>query len=770
MRIYLNDGWKYFEQWSDEIADGCQGGADVRLPHTNKELPFNCFDESLYQFVSGYNRILHLTDTAQKRFLLTFEAVGHRAEVFVNGVSAAVHNNGYTAFTVDLTEFVHDGDNVIAVKCDSRETLNQPPFGNVIDYLTYGGMYREAYLDVYDGVFVSDVFVRSDSPEDGVKVTVTLGNFGYAADVDFEVSGVGLSTPFCHQKTTTCAVFDDILHIDGLQTWDVDRPVVYTLTVSVGGEKYTTTFGVRKAEFTKDGFFLNGKKLKIVGLNRHQSFAYVGYAMPESMQRRDAQILKNQLHVNAVRTSHYPQSKYFVDECDKLGILVFTEIPGWQHIGDEAWQAQAVENVREMVLQYRNHPSVILWGVRINESLDNDKLYRQTNAVCHELDETRQSGGVRYLKRSHLLEDVYTFNDFNRNGATDRNKVCRSNKPYLVTEYNGHMFPTKTFDSLPHRRVHMLRYAKMLDDIFAAETTSGAFGWCMFDYNTHKDFGSGDRICYHGVTDMFRNIKDAGYVFKSFGGEPFVHACFSCDIGDYPEGDIGQMFVLTNCDYIKVYKGGHFVKRFDKTDTPFVHLPHPPILVDDLIGERIQTEEGMSAKYAELTKKGFAAVAKYGLNHLPLKYKLLMLRVMTHEHRTMANLTDMYWKYQQGWGGKANDILIEGYVGDNPVVWQNVGTASGYKVVAEVSHTTLVEGNTYDVAAVNIKAVDEHGNVCPYVNKAVILRCEGAVELVGPAVVALQGGMFGCYVRSTGVGTGRLYIDDICIDFEVVRK
>ena len=101
--------------------------------------------------------------------------------------------------------------------------------------------------------------------------------------------------------------------------------------------------------------------------------------MPDSVQRRDADILKYELGLNAVRTSHYPQSQAFIDRCDEIGLLVFTEIPGWQHIGDEEWQEIAVRNTEEMVLQYRNHPSVILWGVRINESQDNDKLYTRTN-------------------------------------------------------------------------------------------------------------------------------------------------------------------------------------------------------------------------------------------------------------------------------------------------------------------------------------------------------------------------------------------------------
>ena len=133
--------------------------------------------------------------------------------------------------------------------------------------------------------------------------------------------------------------------VPDIKLWDLENPLLYEVKTELlqnGNvlDENITLFGFRTAVFLQDGFYLNGKKVKLRGLNRHQSYPYVGYAMPESMQKRDADILKNELGVNAVRTSHYPQSRHFVERCDELGLLVFTEIPGWQHIGDEAWQAQ----------------------------------------------------------------------------------------------------------------------------------------------------------------------------------------------------------------------------------------------------------------------------------------------------------------------------------------------------------------------------------------------------------------------------------------------
>ena len=763
MKTYLNNDWQFFKDWTDDILKGAKGET-VRLPHTVATTPFNCYDEEIYQFVSGYSRVLRLTNTVGKTYLLTFEAVGHFAEVFVNGTSVATHDCGYTAFTIDVTAHVHEGDNLIAVKVDTRDSLNQPPFGFVMDYQTYGGIYREVYVEEKQGVYVADAFVQA-LPDKPILVDVTLANFSEQTQLKAEIVD-GDETVFSGVYTVGQKVQ---LSIDKkLDLWSFSHPRLYKLRLFVGSDVYETTFGVRSAVFKTDGFYLNGEKVKIVGLNRHQCFPYVGYAMPESMQRRDARILKEQLCVNAVRTSHYPQSHYFIDECDKIGLLVFTEIPGWQHIGDAAWQEVAKNNVREMIEQYRNHPSIILWGVRINESMDCDALYEQTNAIAHQLDTTRQTGGVRYLRHSHLLEDVYTFNDFNRNGATKRKLVCKKNAPYLVTEYNGHMFPTKTYDDAPHQREHVLRYARMLDGVFAAEDTAGAFGWCMFDYNTHKDFGSGDRVCYHGVMDMFRNPKTASGVFTSLGDKPFIDVCFLADIGDYPEGVIGSMYCLTNADYVKVYKGGAFVRDYTHADSPFKHLPNPPILLDDMIGDRLTVEDGLKPRNAKTIKRCIAVIRKCGIYTAPLWAKLAVARVMVSERMTLDKLVNLYNKYEGSWGSLANEVKIEAFKDGKLFATKVINSMTSYTLEVTPSSHKLHEGTTYDVAAVQIVARDQNGNVCPYVNRAVKLSASGVIELIGPDNVALQGGRFGTYVKTTGkLGKGYLHVDDQTLEFEV---
>ena len=162
-RIYLNEGWRFAKEFTEELI-GVDCGEEelekIRLPHTVSETPFSYFDESVYQMVSGYRRILFVPeDWMGKRLLLTFEGVAHDSQVYCNGKNVGEHHCGYTAFTLDITEAVHYGaENVLVVKVDSRETLNVPPFGYVIDYMTYGGIYRDVYLEVKEQNYISDVF------------------------------------------------------------------------------------------------------------------------------------------------------------------------------------------------------------------------------------------------------------------------------------------------------------------------------------------------------------------------------------------------------------------------------------------------------------------------------------------------------------------------------------------------------------------------------------------------------------------------------------
>ncbi len=816
-RIYWNEDWKFAETFEEEMLNAsydASGMQTVRIPHTVKETPFHYFDECLYQMVSAYRRVIPWKETYEgKRLFFTMEGVAHIAEVYLNGTLLATHRCGYTAFTTDLTgRLHHDADNILIVKVDSREDRNIPPFGLVVDYMTFGGIYRDCYLDLKERDYIEDVFVKPMIPEeykyDPAQERPVDGTLTSEIRVHAESEDLFLRQSILRIPTNLCPVLQnegygrreflaEIKATDGLvqtdyavpqiRVWDTESPVLYEVTYQLlrngtAIDEKKVRIGFRHSVFRPDGYYLNGRKFKIRGLNRHQSFPYVGYAMPESMQREDARILKRELAVNAVRTSHYPQSQYFINECDEIGLLVLMEMPGWQYIGDEEWKAQAVENEHEMIVQYRNHPSIMLWGVRINESKDDDAFYRKTNEVAHQLDPTRQTGGIRANKRSSLLEDVYTYNDFSHDGKTPgceaKSAVTSdTSKPYLVTEYCGHMYPTKAFDAEEHRKNHAIRHATVLDAIAGYPDIAGAFGWCMFDYNTHKDFGSGDRICYHGVMDMFRNPKLAAEVYHSQQeNEPVLAVSSSMDIGEHPACVRNDTWIITNADSVRMYKNDVFIKEFKASDSPFTRLAHGPILLDDYIGNRIKEGEHFTDSQAEQIKLAMNTAAINGLSNLPLKIKMIALKMMLFYRMKPEDAVDLYQKYIGDWGGKVTEYKFEAIREGRVVRTLYRKPVEKARICTTVSHTELIEKTTYDVASVRLTATDESRAPLPFYGEPVTFSTEGPIEIIGPKVSAFRGGMAGTYVRTIGAGgPARLTIsipgeEDTVIGFKVKER
>jgi len=758
MLIPLNDQWSFYR------ADQPDQRESVRLPHSNITTPFNYFSQQDYQFVSVYERTLIADPSWQgQTVLLVFMAAAHFAEVYINDRLATIHKCGYTAFQVNIADFLdYSSPNSIKIVADSRYSVNAPPFGGMIDYMTYGGIYREVYLDIRGPVWIEDVFAQGDANR-RLQVQVSLQGVTAGCTLRYIMSRDGVAFFDSETEQTSLSAV-----VNEAERWDIDSPVLYHLTVELKNgtrrlDINQTRLGFRTCRFTSDGCFLNGRQVKLIGLNRHQSYPYVGYAMPARVQRRDAEILKKELHVNMVRTSHYPQSQHFVDACDELGLLVLTEIPGWQHIGDEAWQAVARENVREMVRQYRNHPSIVLWGVRINESQDCDELYLDTNQIAHELDPTRPTCGVRYIRHSHLLEDVYTFNDFSYAGQPPvlqrKSAVTRAaGKAYMITEFNGHMFPTKAFDTEGHRQAHALRHATVLNQIMGDPEIAGGLGWCMCDYNTNKDFGSGDHICYHGVLDMFRNPKLAAAVYAAQSDEETVLVAGSLmNKGEYPQALPDVFHVFTNADSVRLYRGERLIKDYPALNAAFSNLRHPPIILDDFLGDSLEKEEGLSSKNAARIKKILQSINRTGPGQIkPVNY-LRMLLVMISARRSARSLTALITRCVMSWGSESLAWRLEAIRDGKVAAVVEIGEQTAAGLAAEVDTRELVEGDTYDVASIRIRAIDTHGNLLPLFMEPVTLTVEGPLELIGPATTALRGGLGGAYVKTCGQsGHGRL--------------
>jgi beta-galactosidase len=707
----MNRNWKF----SRSVAEGSHardfddsGYERVVIPHTNVRLPWHSFDEKSYEFVSSYRRRFKLPAEAKgKHVFVDFEGAMTASTVWINGQRLGEYKGGYTPFSFDLTPHVDfDGENVLAVDVDSSERPDIPPFGYQIDYLTFGGIYREVSLRIVPATFIENVFAKTkdvltDHPSldvdcyiqrlEASKEVLTLEVS--LRDGDRVLAKGTQRVPAAQSASEPTAYAVHIDKLGSIKLWDLTHPNLYSVQVRLlrgtqAVDEVSRTIGFREAQFTDHGFELNGKVIKLRGLDRHQTFPFVGQAMPGRPQRSDANILRNKLKCNIVRTSHYPQSRHFLDACDEIGLLVLEEIPGWQHIGDEPWKLISIDNVSRMIRRDWNHPSIILWGVRINESKDDHDFYVRTNAMGHKLDPTRQTGGIRYFQESEFLEDVFTMNDF---GFPLKPP---NHSRYLNTEFVGHTYPTKTIDQVERLTEHTMRHARIHDQLASNPQYAGGIGWCAFDYNTHGDFGSGDRICYHGVTDMFREPKPAAGFYKSQcdpAEEVVLEPAFHWARGDASIG-FSNAVVCSNCDQIKLYIADELVATVDPDRKQFAHLRYAPFVVE---------------------------------------------------------LGELFHK----WG----DLRLEGYIqGKQVIVKKYSGKGLDQKFTLLPDDTSLIADGA-DTTRVVLRVTDEFDAIRPFANDAIKFELEGPAELIGDNPFALIGGTGAVWVRAKEqAGTVRL--------------
>lgn len=611
--VLWNLNWKFYDYFEENLLtedfDRC---SDVNLPHTVKELPLSYFSHQETAMISTYVKLLSVTSRMlENRIILVFDGVMTYFELFVNGQKAGEHKGGYSKSMFDITGLCKEGPNRIVLRVDSHEREDIPPFGYAIDYMTYGGIYRDVWLYCCSQVFVERALIRYDLENKNaiLKPELFLDNSGPECSLTADIclkdkeGAVVASYKRCIQAAPgKSSIILEPQCVPSPILWDPDNPYLYTvdITLESGGrvlDRHHVRTGFRTVACTPEGLFINNRKIKIMGLNRHQSFPYVGYAMGRRAQEKDADILKNYLNANTVRTSHYMQSEYFLDRCDEIGLLVFSEIPGWGHIGGEEFKKVMMQDVESMILTQYNHPGIFIWSIHINESLDDDELYTRANALAHKLDSSRPTTGVRYITNSHLLEDVYSLNDFTYSDCDpDGTKLFKGRReatgleypvPFMITEFSGTAFPTKLWDSADKRTTHARAYARVYSHSNLSKDLLGIIGWCAFDYNTHADYGSGDKICYHGVMDMFRIPKYAAYVLRSQKNpeqEIVMEPTTEFSRGDNKGNRLVSPFmVLTNCDYIEVEMYGKPPVRY-YPDNRYIGLEHPPIEIEEEIG------------------------------------------------------------------------------------------------------------------------------------------------------------------------------------------
>lgn len=727
----LDTGWLFNKSNDASFSGGTSfndaSWSKVCIPHSNVITKHAFLDTASFRIITWYRK--HFTPPASlngRRFLLEFQGVATVATVYVNGSGVGVpHKGAYTPFTLDITEQVKAGqDNVIAVKVDSKRHTEIPPEVDTrlnMDFMIFGGIVRPVTLIVTDPLYIDWTFVSTENPSQiapsnpvvSAKTSV-INRYGVQKKCTVITNIVDESKTIVAQASSqvtlpangTLTVSQTTGTLSNPRLWSVDSPNLYNVYVQLQDEsgcidEYRTRMGIRSLTFNKtDGqCYLNGQPIKLRGLNRHETYPYIGRAAPKRLQRRDADILKYELGCNLVRASHYPQSPDFLDRCDEIGLLVLEEIPGWQVLDDGAeWRALEMQVLVDMVKRDRNHPSILSWGCRANETQD-DVWYKSTNDSARALDPTRLTHGVRFSKGSdpaYFYEDIWTRNF---KFPTDRDPI-----PYITSEFAGHtvLQQAHSWDDDKILVNHIMENAHGhgfgLNAMYGNTKWAGLIGWCAFDYNsphrnaTNSEIGRGNMsyVSPHGVSSIFRLPKLAAYFYQSqrdpvlYG--PMVHIC-----SYWTPNSLSNILVVSNCDEVELYQDGVLVTTKNKV---YPNLPHPCFLWT-----------GVKYKPGELKAIGYIDGVQ-----------------------------------------KATDFV------------RNPGTPSKLSVVPDTS--VIFEGG--DITQVTVSLLDEHGQILHLRADSISLSASGAGDFIGEAKTALEGGQMAFYIKTRASQKGTITCQASC--------
>jgi beta-galactosidase len=730
----LNSNWLFGGQYmagSESSFYDDSGFAAVTLPHTVTPLSWRDWNASAWQQLWIYRR--HFTGgplissrRPGNRIMVEFDGVMVNATVVINDQTVSTHQGGYLPFSAELTGHVNSGDNLLAVLVDGN-CLPVPPMSlgrgpASVDFFQPGGIYREVRLRVLPRAFLSDLFALPAevlTSQRRVDVECTIDSalprhadgtlvvelFDGAKQIAAQATSVSLDGP----GVTTAKL--SLTGLGRVTLWSTGNPKLYSVQATlavpgVGSHVLSRRIGFRDASFRPDGFYLNGERLQLFGLNRHQLYPYAGMAMPARVQRRDAEILKNELNCNMVRCSHYPQSPHFLDACDELGLLVWEEAPGWHNVnGSPGWQDLVVQNVRDMVTRDRSRPSVVIWGTRLNETPDLPGLWTATRQAAAQLDGSRpSSGAMAYHQVTGWNEDVFSFNDYTHDWRTGEAllRPPLAGLPYLVTEAVGvdeskpHRFAWTDSPALLAKQASLHGQAQSLAR--SEPGYSGLLAWAAFDYASPEGLDP-ESVKWAGVADGFRVPKPGAAIYQSQvdpGIRPVIAPVFFWEVAGIVPVPAPAAMIASNCERLEIFiNGAHVTTGRSTTGTPlYGDLAYPPFLVQ-----------------------------------LPARLP-----------------------------GGMPELMIEGYVGSQQVTELRMASnPAGDTLALTVDDATIVADGSDATRAV-FRAVDKYGNLRRYPAGQVTLTLTGPATLLGdnPFAFGAYGGLGAVWIRSLPGQTGTI--------------
>lgn len=618
----------------------------VSLPHGTDILPEEGSGGVNYQGIVWYRK--HFTPepgTEGKKLILHFEAIMGKSEIWLNGTLLRKHYGGFLPVVVDITEeILHGRPNLLAVKADNSDDPSYPPgkAQDMLDFAYFGGIYRDCWLVSHNRVYITDtdlaseeagggLFISFDDVSDArarINLKLHLRNESgsrFRGKVTCRLEMPGGNT--AAEKTIKVVLpadgadhFNVSLELGNPALWSPEKPFLYHLVVSLSDGKGRTVdgfmqrTGIRSIEFRgSDGFWLNGKPRPhpVIGVNRHQDFAEIGNALPNSVHWRDAKKIKD-AGFDAIRNAHYPQDPAFMDACDALGLLVIVNTPGWQFWNeDPVFGERIFSDIRRMIRRDRNHASVWMWEPVLNETWYPEDFARQASEL---------------VKKEYPYPYCWTVCDAEAPGSEhfpvlyahpfngDRDRALQHTDPgksYFtrewgdnVDDWNSHNSPSRVHRSWGESAmlVQAVHYASppyvytSLNTLHqVSRQHAGGCLWHVFDHNRgyHPD------PFYGGIMDAYRQPKTSAFMFRSQRSAevsgPMVFIAH--EMTPFSSGDVT---VYSNCESVRLTfcQGGKTTELFPDYRTS--SLPHPPLVFRDAYNFMADKERSMNGRPEEV--------------------------------------------------------------------------------------------------------------------------------------------------------------------------
>ncbi len=618
--VNFNGNWKYYQGFDNaaHLYDFDDSSWKwINLPH-NTSL-YTAENKNGYQGLSCYRKKFTVDDeNAGKRFLLCFEGIMQHCRVHLNGKLTAEHHNGYTPFTVDISDKVIIGsDNLISVITDSRPAPEYTPGKQNPDFQYFGGIYRNVTLNITDeiyignaiedgitaggGIFLTSPFVSRESADIRTKAYVH-NDSSNAQEITLQTEIIYNSAVVADGKSTafveahSAYTFDELLSVSAPKLWHPYSPELYTIKCTVMAQNQITdtvetAYGIRSAEWTHNGLFINGEKFTAQGANLHSDIFVLGNAIPDNEVYEEIKRLKEN-GFDFIRMAHYPHSPAYYAACDKYGVLVLDCMSGWQYFSNsDTFKESTYNELRTMIRNSRNHPCIIAWETSLNESNFTEEWAENVQRIANE---EYPAEGVSRIHTAGWLTDVF---DIHLSAAQHdvRNRGDSYDKGIIISEYGDWDYGgTSSTSRQPRGYINgmLTQAANHIESSILNRDKPWFAADGLWSYNDYAGFDSAITAC--GVTDIYRLDKYTAHFFRSQRDADVDLTAYGLNSGatvftanSLEDNSPADVTVFSNCDEVELLADGVSLGK-RKPDSKFYgnnsgkmlsteSLPHPPI-------------------------------------------------------------------------------------------------------------------------------------------------------------------------------------------------